>query len=348
MKENSIPSRSARTLLVYWGNFGGGVRIANNLLSIAERDDLDIYFSFSRNSEGFKNSYYESSKLFSFLVATPRNKYLNINVFLAFYFCFKILFQIRRKKIKQIVILMPHPWDFLLEVISHFAKIKVLRCLHDATSHPGDKYLPNWYIKLLSRTSTANVFFSKSVASHFVALKKRAIIVKLFDLNAITKYSREENSILFIGRIKEYKGLRLLSEAWEKLNTSSLTLRISGHGEGIPEFLTNNAIVTNRWLTEQEVTQFIGSSKVLVLPYLSASQSGLIPIAESLGTVVVVTPLKGLIEQLSDGASHIICKDFSATSLAEAILLACKLPNIEIENSRQLGLRMLKEFGAID
>jgi glycosyltransferase involved in cell wall biosynthesis len=63
----------------------------------------------------------------------------------------------------------------------------------------------------------------------------------------------------------------------------------------------------------------IRSSKLVVLPYIEASQSGVIAIAHSLSTPVVVTPVGGLIDQISVGKNGLIARNIAPESLAEAI-----------------------------
>ena len=55
------------------------------------------------------------------------------------------------------------------------------------------------------------------------------------------------------------------------------------------------------------------------MPYIEASQSGVIAIAHSLSTPVVVTPVGGLIDQISVGKNGLIARDTSPESLAESI-----------------------------
>ena len=333
-----------KTLIVFWGNFGGGVRLSKNLLSLATEQSLDVRFSISINSEGWDESYRNSRLTSDFLVETPRKKLKTMNIVSGFMQSFRIFRKIRNHGINQVVMLMPHPWDFILECLAHFGGIKVMRCMHDAEAHPGDKLLPNWYIKLISWTSTSNVFFSNSVADRFQHLKKSSILVHLFEIPTEENYCRQEDLILFVGRIKEYKGLTLLADAWKEIGETNLRLKVCGSGNGIPPFLKENAVILNRWLTDDEVTKLIGEAKVLVLPYVEASQSGLIPIAESLGTNIVVTPLAGLSEQLSSNTSHVISKNFTGKAIADAINIATLLPNIKSKDPSAAGEKMLVEF----
>ena len=70
----------------------------------------------------------------------------------------------------------------------------------------------------------------------------------------------------------------------------------------------------------------MAGADVLVLPYIEASQSGLIPIARALGTPVVVTPVGGLPEQVIHGASGVVAQRVTPAAVAEAIDLALATP----------------------
>ncbi len=344
MRNTKLQHLPTKTMIIFWGNFGGGVRLSNNLLVLAESHSLDVYFSLSRNSEGWKENFKTLQITSDFIVSTPRNKLRTINVFSGFMQSLRIILKAKKYRINQVVMLMPHPWDFIFETMAHLVGMKVIRCIHDAEPHPGDKLLPNWYIKLLARISSTNVYFSNSVAENFLHLKKESILLNLFDLPTQNYYSRQENLILFVGRIKEYKGLGLLADAWKIIGETEMRLKVCGSGQGIPEFLETHATVVNRWLADDEITRLIGEAKVLVLPYVKASQSGLIPIAENLGTNVVITPIAGLIEQLSSNTSHVISRNFTGLALAEAINIAIQLPNIKSDNSNEVGIKMLQTF----
>ena len=56
-----------------------------------------------------------------------------------------------------------------------------------------------------------------------------------------------------------------------------------------------------------------------MLPYVEASQSGVIAIAHSLSTPVVVTPVGGLMEQVIEGPNGLISEKVTPESLASAI-----------------------------
>ena len=63
--------------------------------------------------------------------------------------------------------------------------------------------------------------------------------------------------------------------------------------------------LTNRFLNDAEVAEFMERASVVALPYLSASQSGVIPTAYAFGKPVIATAVGGIPDMaaISDAAS---------------------------------------------
>ena len=68
----------------------------------------------------------------------------------------------------------------------------------------------------------------------------------------------------------------------------------------------------------------ISEANVVVLPYLQASQSGIIEIAKSARKIIVVTPVAGLMEQIEDYDRAHVTKDFNPSNLAKTLILALR------------------------
>ena len=76
-------------------------------------------------------------------------------------------------------------------------------------------------------------------------------------------------------------------------------------------------------LVDEEVAKLLSSVDLIILPYIEASQSGVIPLAFALGKPVVVTNVGGLKEQVPDGCGLIIPPN-NPKALSDAI---CELYN---------------------
>ena len=130
-----------------------------------------------------------------------------------------------------------------------------------------------------------------------------------------TQYSseeiRERKEILFFGRIEPYKGVGVLLEAARPLLDvdPEWTLQIAGGGDVTPyqALLDHPRIcLTNRFLTDAEVAGFMQRAAIVALPYISASQSGVIPTAYAFGKPVIATRVGGIPDMMRDGETGLL------------------------------------------
>ncbi len=136
---------------------------------------------------------------------------------------------------------------------------------------------------------------------------------------------------MFFGLVRDYKGLDLLIEAWRLLKAKGLTagrkLLVAGEFYSSRERymrqieqagLTDDIIVRDSFIPDPEVKNYFSAADCLVLPYYSATQSGVTQIAYNFGTPMIATRVGGLAEIITDGQSGILC-DVSAESIAAAL-----------------------------
>ena len=128
--------------------------------------------------------------------------------------------------------------------------------------------------------------------------------------------------IAFLGRIEPYKGISLLIDAFEQLKDKGIHLLIAGNGNIneslMSRIVSNNKIeLLNRYIDDDEFDGIFKKIDLVVLPYLRASQSGVIPMAFAFGKPVVATNVGALSEQVPVGTGLVV--DSDATSVASAI-----------------------------
>ena len=78
--------------------------------------------------------------------------------------------------------------------------------------------------------------------------------------------------------------------------------------------------VRNKWLSDSEFGQLIHSHDVLILPYLEASQSGVIAAAHGAGKPVVAFSVGGISEQIDHGVNGLVAADRTPEGLAREVL----------------------------
>jgi len=78
--------------------------------------------------------------------------------------------------------------------------------------------------------------------------------------------------------------------------------------------------VVNKYIPNEELGQYFDSTDVVVLPYRSATQSGVPQLSISLGKPVIVTDVGGLPENVRNSHMGMVVPGGDAKSLADAMI----------------------------
>lgn len=142
--------------------------------------------------------------------------------------------------------------------------------------------------------------------------------------------SSSSKVLLFFGYVRKYKGLDLLIDALPlvKKEYPDTKLLIVGEFYDNPSVYTekikslgleNDVVLINRFVPNEEVAQFYEASDVVVLPYRSATQSGILNVAYGFFKPAVVTNVGGLSEFVKNGETGIIVKPDSPEEIYKGI-----------------------------
>ena len=136
---------------------------------------------------------------------------------------------------------------------------------------------------------------------------------------------------LFFGLIRDYKGLDMLLDAWALLRRREAVegrkLVVAGEfyasRDKYMEQIRRNGlgdevILHDGFIPDAQVGAFFSASDLLVLPYRSATQSGVTQIAYRFDLPMVVTDVGGLPEIVPDGRVGFVVKP-DTVSIADAI-----------------------------
>lgn len=143
-----------------------------------------------------------------------------------------------------------------------------------------------------------------------------------------------ERAILFLGRIRPYKGLEDLLTAFQllKLSDSNYRLIIAGEQKkgsedylkGIRqrierEFDPKWIILETRYIPDQEMELYLKAADVLVLPYKEIFQSGVLFLGYSFGLPVVATDVGSFREEIIEGQTGFLSKQNDPPDLAKTL-----------------------------
>jgi glycosyltransferase involved in cell wall biosynthesis len=238
-------------------------------------------------------------------------------------------------------------------------RFPLILTVHDPRHHPGDT--------ASQKTPQAVMDFGYRRASQLIvhaAPLKQVIVdecrirpelvhvvphVSLSDVTDEASSCDHQPTILFFGRIWEYKGLEYLIRA-EPLITEKVPearIVIAGEGEDFGRYRRlmdrpEHFVVYNEYIPDQRRSELFRHASIVVLPYVEASQSGVIPVAYSFMKPVVATTVGGLPEIVEDGRTGYLVPPRDERALAEAIVRLLRDKTMRI----QMGLNGKRKLDA--
>lgn len=214
---------------------------------------------------------------------------------------------------------------------------KIITLCHDPIMHSGESKIKQMLYKRHVKNSDEIVVLTRSFIPivchnygfdqskvHFMPHGLMKVYKERQDRTVQCLYEQSNINFMFFGRIEKYKGIEILMGAFKKLNKkyNNITLTIAGKGD-MSEFGSmaecgKKVRVNNHYIPDEQVgCYFDGPNIVTVLPYLDATQSGVIPIAIEYGTPVIASDTGGLKEQMLDGKFGVYVKPGDIDDLAE-------------------------------
>ncbi|AWV20895.1 hypothetical protein RADP37_00257 [Roseomonas mucosa] len=299
-------------LLWYWGRRGGGAQHTLNLArALARRPDIRLGLSLADRLEAldaFRTLDADLEVVRTFrgapgaLAGLARLPSMRGG----------LVAQARRMRADLVLSAMNHVWTPFVAPALPRAGIAYVPSVHDARPHPGDpSLLWDWRLRQELEAARAAVVFSEAVEREVAALRPGLPLLRL-PLGVPVEVSPGPEALaggavpgrfLFFGRLRAYKGLDLLRDAFRQLRERhpEATLRVVGEGDAeacAPGLAALPGVVVEpRWVADAEIPALLRQAWAVVLPYREASQSGVLSQALALGVPVVATPVGGLAEQ---------------------------------------------------
>lgn len=240
---------------------------------------------------------------------------------------------------KPDVVIMKYWMSYLapsLGMVAHLLRrkgVKVVTVLDNVIPHETkffDKPFSKWFLK----QNDLCVAMSDSVLADMLSLAPQVPHIlqphPLYD-HFGTKMERaqaqaqlgldpQKRTLLYFGLIRDYKGLDLLIDAFGKLS-DEYQLVIAGESYGPFDRYEQQIAASpacgrikafNRYIGDEEVPVFFSAADVCVLPYRSATQSGITAISLHFGLPLIATPVGGLPQSIGGAGIGLMTADIPA------------------------------------
>jgi glycosyltransferase involved in cell wall biosynthesis len=252
---------------------------------------------------------------------------------------------VRQLKKSSPTIFITNYWmTFFAPMNVFFSKSFKKDCLKIAIIHnliPHEKrFFDTFFNRIFVKSYDGFIVLSESVKKDLLAIDPSAkhCLLKHPSYNKFgDKIAREEVAaalgldptkkiLLFFGLIRNYKGLDLLLQAFSNLN-NEFSLVIAGEVYGEEITYTNliaksknkNIHFVNQFIDEQDVKLYFSVADLCVLPYKSATQSGIQALANSFCLPVLISNVGGLAEDIVDEKNGFILNDINPLAIQNKI-----------------------------
>lgn len=143
-------------------------------------------------------------------------------------------------------------------------------------------------------------------------------------------FAEDSLILLFFGYVRKYKGLDILIEAFPKILSINQKARLLIVGEFYDDpkeyfkLIKNLKIddkvkVINQFVPNEDVGNYYQAADVVILPYRSATQSGILNVAYGFYKPVIVTDVGGLAEFVDEGKTGFIVEPNSPDAITDGV-----------------------------
>ena len=233
---------------------------------------------------------------------------------------------------------------------------------HEIPRVPGAYWLVRRMIKKVFRQADGFLVHSEKMSSQVSSYNRDAEVRRIFHpvydffqkMEKKQQHPKNQNKgnrirLLFFGKIRAYKGLEVFLRALVLLKERGVHYRATVAGEFYiddkpfkdmveHQNISDQVVWHDHYIPNEKVSSLFRETDLVVLPYLDATQSGVVPLAFGFCKPVVVSDVGSLGEVVEDGKTGYLVPPGDASALADSITFFSQNPNASLleKNIRQI------------
>ena len=231
--------------------------------------------------------------------------------------------------------------------IKRHTKIRIVYIVHNVVPHDGGGTLDRRLAMTVFRQGDGFIVHSEQDKHRLHALLPHSRIAQTkhpsyADLTTVRSGPAENTSraelgipsdvpvVLFFGFVRPYKGLEYLIQALPHvLKQRKVHVLVVGEFWVSLEFyeryarefgVEHNITFVDRYVPNEQISAYFDLANVVVLPFISHTQSGVVQLAFGLHMPIITTRVGGLQEVVQDGYNGLLVPPMDEEALANAIL----------------------------
>lgn len=220
----------------------------------------------------------------------------------------------RLMKFDAVYFISSHAWNFILiKLLKN--KIKIIHSIHDPFPHENEKMTNNVlkYNKYIVKNCDSIVLHNEKMVEDFKIkydFFRGVIYIPLWRKWRSLTNTTNSNRVLFFGRVNPYKGIENILFLAKELKKIEFHIvgKFSDEMKKIKDELQSveNITVYDKYVSEIEMDHYFYNADITIIPYTSATQSGVIIESYRHSRPVIAYNVGAIIEQVNENTGILI------------------------------------------
>ena len=227
-----------------------------------------------------------------------------------------------------------HVWNLAIMVLCH-KNTRIFQMIHDLIPHDGDKqskgvHMMNMVVcKLADYIVLANQKYVSEVTEIYGVDPECVRYVDMWRRFPEYTPPRYTKRALFFGRMNPYKGVDNLLKIVKLCPNVQFEVigRVDSQVQDLVDELRKqpNVTINNGYVTDEEMTEAFSNADWVILPYNSATQSGVVIDGYRYGRPCIAFDVGAITEQISEGESGYLIEPGNNDAFAEKLRVAVQM-----------------------